>query len=134
MTNNNGPVRLLLNGTNAPAGSRAATPGASGAAMHWLEVALRAPQGNRFGIGARVGVLRAGTPALWRRARSDGSYLSASDSRVHFGLGDNARVDEVVVEWPDGMIESFAPVQPDRIVTLNRGEGKQQGPKKQPHQ
>ena len=61
VTNNNGPVRLLLNGTNAPGGSRGATPRASGTA-HWLEVALRAPQGNRFGIGARVGVLRAGAP------------------------------------------------------------------------
>ena len=122
VTNNNGPVRLLLNGTNAPGGSRGATPRASGTA-HWLEVALRAPQGNRFGIGARVGVLRAGMPTLWRRARSDGSYLSASDSRVHFGLGVDTRVTRVIVEWPDGAVEAFRDIPVDQVVPLERGRG-----------
>ena len=130
VTSNNGPVRLLLNETNAPAGSRTTSARANGAASrHWLEVALRAPRGNRFGLGARVGVVRAGAATLWRRARTDGSYLSAGDSRVHFGMGADARVDAVVVEWPDGAIESFTGVPPDRIVTLNRGEGRPQGTK-----
>ena len=40
------------------------------------------PQGNRFGFGALVGVERAGRPTLWRRVKTDGSYLSASDPRV----------------------------------------------------
>ena len=35
--------------------------------------------GNRFGLGARVGIERAGKPMLWRRVHTDGSYLSASD-------------------------------------------------------
>ena len=43
--------------------------------------------GERFGMGARVGIERAGQPTLWRRVKTDGSYLSASDIRVHFGLG-----------------------------------------------
>ena len=49
------------------------------------------PQGNRFGFGARIGVERAGRPTVWRRVRTDGSYLSASDARVHVGLGDVGR-------------------------------------------
>jgi len=68
-------------------------------------------------------VLRTGQPTLWRRARSDGSYLSASDGRVQFGLGPSRQIDAVVVDWPDGMRESFTGVKPDRIVTLRRGEG-----------
>ncbi len=115
VTDNSGPVQLLLNQSNGDAES---------ANMHWLEVALRAPQGNRYGIGARVGVVRAGHPTLWRRARTDGSYLSASDNRVHFGLGPDARIDELVVEWPDGSTEAFMAPAPDRIAIVTRGEGR----------
>ena len=121
VTNNNGPVRLLLNGTNV-AGR---TTGPSGETpMHWVEIALRADAGNRFGLGARVGVVRTGQPTEWRRCRTDGSYLSASDSRVHFGLGASARIDAVTVDWPDGVRESFSGVQADHLVTLRRGSGR----------
>ncbi|PYR33291.1 MAG: hypothetical protein DMF93_25580 [Acidobacteria bacterium] len=68
VTNNNGPVRLLLN--------------RAGAANHWLQIRLDQPRSNRFAIGSRVGVERAGRPTLWRRVRTDGSYLSASDVRL----------------------------------------------------
>ena len=72
--------------------------------------ALDQRPGNRFGIGARVGVERAGQPTLWRRVRTDGSYLSASDVRVHFGLGASAAIDAVVVQWPDGQRERWTGV------------------------
>ena len=74
--------------------------------------------------GALVGVVRDGLPTIWRRARTDGSYLSAGDARVHVGLGDQPRVSRVVVQWPDNVRESYADVPPDRIVTLRRGEGR----------
>ena len=83
-TNNDGPARLLLNQTIAGQGIRLphrGTPNAIGSS------GTARASGNRFGIGARVGVVREGQPTLWRRARTDGSYLSASDDRVHFGLG-----------------------------------------------
>ncbi len=118
ITNNNAPVRLLLNQTIA-------ARRAQGAGNHWMELALSAPSGNRFAIGARVGVVREGQPTLWRRARTDGSYLSASDDRVHIGLGKSDRVSSVSVEWPDGSHESFTDVASDRIVSLKRGTGRQ---------
>ncbi len=74
-------------------------------------------------MGARVGIERAGAPTLWRRVKTDGSYLSASDVRVHFGLGTAARIDAVVVEWPDGVRERWKDVAVDRLVTLQRGSG-----------
>jgi hypothetical protein len=116
VTTNNGPARLLLNQTNAP--GRSAASG-----RHWLEIGLRGEDGRRIITGARVGVVRAGRPTLWRRARTDGSYLSASDGRVHVGLGDQPHLDRVVVQWPDGVIESYTGVDADRVVTLRRGAG-----------
>jgi hypothetical protein len=109
VTNNNGPVRLLLNQA-APRG-------------HWLQVLLDQRPGNRFGIGALVGVERAGHPTLWRRVRTDGSYQSASDVRVHFGLGASAAITAVVVQWPDGQRERWIDTTGDRLVTLRRGSG-----------
>jgi hypothetical protein len=110
VTNNNGPVRLLLN----QAGSRS----------HWLQVRLDQQPGNRFAIGGWIGVERTGRPTLWRRVRTDGSYLSASDVRVHFGLGVSPAVTAVVVQWPDGRRERWTDVAGDRQVTLRRGTGR----------
>jgi hypothetical protein len=118
VSQNAGPAWLLLNRTLA-AGSAAP----AGGAAHWVEVVLRSPAGNRFGIGARVGLVRENQATLWRRARTDGSYLSGSDSRVHFGLGGDTRVTRVIVEWPDGPVEAFGAIPADRVVTLERGRG-----------
>ena len=110
VTNNNGPVRLLLNGA------------ARGA--HWAQLRLRQDGGNRDGLGAWIGVERRTQPTLWRRVRTDGSYLSAGDVRVHFGLGSSASATGVVVRWPDGTRERWARLELDRETTLRRGTGK----------
>jgi enediyne biosynthesis protein E4 len=119
IANNNAPVRLLLNQT-IPGPGRAAS-----AANHWIELALSAPSGNRFAVGARIGVVRDEQPTLWRRVRTDGSYLSAADDRVHLGLGKSDRVSAIEVEWPDGVHESFTDMAIDRIVSLKRATGHQ---------
>ena len=81
---------------------------------------------NRSRRSARgVGVERAGQPTLWRRVHSDGSYLAASDFRVQFGLGSDARITAVVVQWPDGASERWTDVRPDQRVTLRRGTGRE---------
>ena len=110
VTNNNGPVRLLLN--------------QAAAQNHWLDVRVTGTASNRFGVDAWIGVERAGRPTLWRRVRSDGSYLSASDLRVHFGLGSSPAMDGVVVQWPDGPRERWTGIAGDKVVTLGRGTGK----------
>ena len=108
LTHNGGPARLLVNGASSG---------------HWLSVRTALPGRNARGFGARVGVMRKGHPPLWRRIGTDGSYLSASDARAHFGLGDTAAIDHVIVEWPDGYRERWNTVAADREVVLERGSG-----------
>lgn len=110
VTNANGPMRVLIN--------------EGGAHGHWLLVHLESDRGNRFGMGAEVGVFRRGQPAIWRRAHTDGSMLSASDIRVHFGLGNHSWIDALAVHWPDGTKEQWKSVRADRIVTLKQGTGR----------
>ena len=72
-------------------------------------------------MGAWIGVERAGQATIWRRVRTDGSYLSASDSRVHVGLGSATQVAGVTVQWP---AQRWTTTAVDRLVTLQRGTGK----------
>jgi len=111
IANNNGPVRLLLNQTKSLNRN------------HWLLVRLEAANGNRFGIGARIEVRQRGRK-LTRRAHTDSSYLSASDVRVHFGLGEDARIEKLIVYWPDGRTEAWDKIEVDRIMTIRQGTGR----------
>jgi hypothetical protein len=113
VTRNNGPVMLLLNQAPHDAASN-----------HWLQLRLEQPSGNRFALGAWVGVERGTKPTLWRRVRTDGSYLSASDVRLHFGLGGSPAVTGISVQWPDGQKEHWPAVDKvDRSIVLRRGSG-----------
>ena len=109
VTTNGGPARLLLNDA------------ASG--HDWLLVRLQGVADTRDGLDARIGVQRPDGTVLWRRAHTDGSYLSASDPRVHFGLGPHARIREVIVEWRRGPRESWSNLGANQIVTLKQGTG-----------
>jgi hypothetical protein len=110
VSNNNGPARLLLNETS-PRG-------------RWLELRLQGVRCNRDGIGARAAVVVSNQKPLWRRVHSDGSYLSASDMRVHFGLGQTPQsLVQVLVDWPDGLREEWNNVRTNSIVTLREGSG-----------
>jgi hypothetical protein len=109
VTNNNGATRLLLNDA-APRGRR-------------LTLRLVGVKDNRDGLGALVSVLRKGQPPLVRRVRSDGSYLSASDSRVHVGLGSAAEVEAVAVQWPSGEKEIWTKVPVNQQTTLTQHTG-----------
>jgi hypothetical protein len=53
-----------------------------------------------------------------------GSYASAGDPRVIFGLGDDAAVAAVEVQWPDGAAESWPVAAVDRYYMLRQGSGK----------
>ncbi|MFG0317253.1 MAG: CRTAC1 family protein [Planctomycetota bacterium JB042] len=86
----------------------------------WLRVTLRQPTGNRHALGAKVTVT-AGGRARRREVRGGGSYLSHSDLRLHFGLGDADRAD-VSVLWPDGSRSERADVPADTDVVFEKDD------------
>ncbi len=101
VTNNSGPVRLLVNEA-AKAG-----PG--------LGLVLRVGPGGRDAIGARVEVEGDGPGRLCRAVAVDGSYASANDSRLWIGLG--TRVPRrLTVDWPDGRREAWLAPPMDRFL------------------
>ena len=62
---------------------------------------------------------------LLRHCHTDGSYLSASDSRLLFGIRSGAKVGKVEVAWPDGSQERFVAPVPGTYATLLQGKGKE---------
>ncbi|MFO0957006.1 MAG: FG-GAP-like repeat-containing protein [Isosphaeraceae bacterium] len=89
---------------------------------HWLILRLEGTGSNRDAIGARVRVVAGGRrQSAWRFG--GGSYQSAGDPRLHFGLGDATRVDEIEVAWPSGRVERHSNVGGDRAYLLREGDG-----------
>jgi hypothetical protein len=109
VANNNGPARLLRN--------------QAGDDHHWLTLKLVGTRTSRDATGARVAVLRKDQVPLWRRVHTDGSYLSAGDPRVHFGLGTDTALEGVLVIWPDGTEEVWRGIEVNTFNTLQQGSG-----------
>lgn len=87
-----------------------------GGKAHWLTLKLNGTRSNRDGFGARV---QANGQSQY--ATSSGSYLSASDGRVHFGLGDAEKAD-VEIWWPSGLHQKLAGVRADQFVEVREGQ------------
>src|SRR6185437_4070144 len=91
---------------------------------HWVEMKLvGGPKSPRDAVGATV-YLTAGGIRQRDDVLSGGSYLSSNDPRVHFGLGDAAKIDAVEIHWPDGSVEKVEPPPVDGIYTVKEGVGR----------
>ena len=89
---------------------------------HWLNVRLIGTHCNRDAIGARA-TLVAGDLTQVREVHAGGSFLSQSDLRLHFGLGDRSRIDRLEIRWPGGQVEVIDPVPVDRHIAVQEGSG-----------
>ena len=95
---------------------------ASTAQNSWLGVRLQAARGNTEGIGARIEVEFCGTTQLgW--VRNGGSYLSRSDPRMHFGLGNCSAAGRVGVHWPGGHDQTVEGAELNQWVTVAESTG-----------
>lgn len=107
--NNGGAARLVL--------SRL------GDGRHWVGVRAVTGTPGRDALGARVRLLLPGNRSVFARVETGGSYASARDPRVLFGLGDEKEILAIEITWVDGAVERFARPAPDRYHTLRQGEG-----------
>ena len=84
---------------------------------NWLIVALKGRAPNTGAIGAEITVA---TPAGRQTAvvQSGTGYISQSDKRQHFGLGQATAASEISVKWPDGTVTSQKDVKANQVVTI----------------
>ena len=88
---------------------------------HWLKVLLVGTVSNRSAIGAQV-VATYGDRRQAQAVLGQSSYLSASDRRLYFGLGEAAKAD-LEIRRPNGGTETIRDVAADRLVTIREGSG-----------
>ncbi len=98
-----GPVVLLENKTEIT--------------QHWLKLDLRAKSPNVFAYGAHV-VAKKGDQVWLSDVSPTSSYLSSSDPRIHWGLGDVATLDTVTIRWPSGAVKILQNVAADQIMKV----------------
>lgn len=77
---------------------------------------------NRDAVGARV-TLRTNKRLMIQEVQAGASYLSQNDLRLHFGLGNDEKIESAEVRWADGQVEQIHTVQPNLIVTVAQGRG-----------
>ena len=87
-----------------------------GGNAHWLTITLRGTRSNRDGLGARVQV-----NGQTRFATTAGSYESANDKRLHFGLA-AAKSAKIDVFWPSGTHQVLSDVSADQFLEIREPE------------
>jgi hypothetical protein len=109
VSNNSGPVRLLVNQV--------------GAATPWLGLRILSGTAQIDHPGTKIELIRSEPPILLRRSHTDGSFMSARDPRVILGLGDTAAVTEKVrISWPSGR-QALLSVPTGRYTNILAQEG-----------
>lgn len=108
ISTNNGPAHVLRN----QGGSR----------NHWLTLQLEGKKSNRDGIGAEVKMVAASGAAQYATVSTSGSYLSASDRRVHFGLGSDTSAKSIEIRWPSGIVQRLENVMANQILNVREPE------------
>jgi enediyne biosynthesis protein E4 len=90
-------------------------------ALHFVTFRLEGTDSNRDGVGARVVVATASGRQVAQRV-GGGSYLSACDGRLHFGLGASTSVESVEVRWPSGRLDRWKNIPADTGYLLREGD------------
>lgn len=104
VTTNDGPVHILHNETRTQ--------------NHWILLKLVGHKSNRDAIGAGIAIMT-GAGLQSATVSTAGSYLSASDKRVHFGLGKDNVVPKIEIRWPSGIQQTLTNVRADQILQID---------------
>ena len=104
VTTNDGPVHVLHN--------------QEAAKNHWLLLKLVGHKSNRDAIGAEVSVAT-NAGSQYATVSTASSYLSASDKRVHFGLGTEKVAQKIEIRWPSGIRQTLKDIAADQILQID---------------
>jgi hypothetical protein len=112
---NDGFIDIVVNCLNGPA---MILHNEGGNRNHWLLVNTVGTVGNRDGIGAQIRLVSESGLEQFGMVTTAGSYQSASDKRVHFGLGQDKIVRLLEITWPSGIVQKLKHVAANRGITV----------------
>jgi hypothetical protein len=85
---------------------------------HWILIRLQGTKSNRDGIGAKIKITSESGQVQYNHVTTAVGYASASDKRVHFGLGAARRIREIEIRWPSGHTQLLKDIAPDQILMV----------------
>ena len=113
--NNDGFMDVAINCND---GAAVVLMNLGGNGNHWLIVNTIGTKSNRDGIGSAIRVVSNSGSEQYGYVTTAGSYLSASDKRVHFGLGADSVAKLVEITWPSGRVQKLENVKADRVLRV----------------
>ncbi len=94
----------------------------SGSSGNWLLVNLKGTRSNRDGIGARVSAVLPSGQVLYEHVSTANGIYSASDRRVHFGLGRESMVLSLRIDWPSGILQKIENIKANQVLQISEPE------------
>ena len=88
---------------------------------HFVTFRVEGTKSNRDGVGTRLTITAGGRRQVAERV-GGGSYASASDPSLHFGLGSSPNVESVEVRWPSGRCDRYENLAADTGYLLREGD------------
>jgi len=116
---NDGRLDVLVNNQN---GKAQLFHNDDKSANRWVSFKTIGVKSNRDGYGTKLTAMCEGQ-RYYSEVHGSSSYLSHSDSRVYFGLGQVGKVDSLVIRWPSGLTETLKNVAVDKCYALTEGKG-----------
>jgi hypothetical protein len=89
---------------------------------HWILIKVIGTRSNRDGFGARIQITAGGLTQT-AEVRANSSFESASDPRIHFGLGSADHVDNITIHWPSGKVDKIGPEPGGGQLVIKEGSG-----------
>jgi enediyne biosynthesis protein E4 len=113
--NNDGRIDVVVSAIGEPA---KVLYNISSRENHWILIQLEGTKSNRDGIGSKIKITSESGEIQYNHATTAVGYASASDKRIHFGVGSARRVREIEIRWPSGHTQLLNDIAPDQILMV----------------
>jgi hypothetical protein len=114
--NNDGALDIVVTSLNAAPRILMNT---ADSGNHWLMLNLIGHKSARDAIGAKVKLTTASGRLLYNHVSVSVGFMSSSDKRVHFGLGQESKVASVEIRWPSGIRQLLKDISADQILKID---------------
>ena len=86
---------------------------------HWLMLSLTGHKSARDAVGAKVKLTTASGRVLYNHVAISVGFMSSSDKRVHFGLGEETKIASIEIRWPSGIQQVLKDVAADQFLKVD---------------
>ena len=119
--NNDGSMDIVVTSLND---SPRILMNTAGSGNHWLVLSLTGHKSARDAIGAKVKVTTASGRVLYNHVAVSVGFMSSSDRRVHFGLGEETKISSIEIRWPSGIHQVLKDIKADQFLKIDEPQGK----------